>query len=73
MVGMVHTVLAGREADMTDEATNRPTRRSVSGTGHGRRREEGRTSADEPDRLPERPTAQQGPDELGALPKHSYL
>src|SRR5690242_16725379 len=36
-------------------------------------REEGRTPADEPARLPRKPTAQQGPDELGALPKHSYV
>ncbi|WP_433221338.1 YihY/virulence factor BrkB family protein [Dactylosporangium sp. CS-047395] len=40
---------------------------------HGRRREEGRTQADERDRLPKRPTALEGPDELSALPKQSYV
>ncbi|WP_426502186.1 YihY/virulence factor BrkB family protein [Dactylosporangium sp. McL0621] len=36
-------------------------------------REQGRTAADEPGPLPRQPTADRGPDELSALPKHSYL
>lgn len=40
--------------------------------GAGGADEVGRTAADEPDRLPRQPTAEQGPDELSALPKQSY-
>ncbi|MFI5914455.1 YihY/virulence factor BrkB family protein [Dactylosporangium sp. NPDC051541] len=35
-------------------------------------REVGRTAADEPESPPNKPTAEQGPDELSALPKQSY-
>ncbi|WP_433201304.1 YihY/virulence factor BrkB family protein [Dactylosporangium sp. CS-047395] len=36
-------------------------------------REQGRTAADEPPPQPQKPTADDGPDQLGELPKHSYM
>src|SRR5690348_8137494 len=41
--------------------------------GMNEKPERGRTPADEPDDLPNSPTATRGPDELSALPKTSYF
>jgi membrane protein len=69
----VQAALTGMEVDMADDAGHRHARRQDSTTDRGRGREEGRTPADEPDQMPKRPTATQGPNELGALPRQSYV